>query len=168
MDLGTDTEVDASECYRVGVTVELDERTCNSLTAARLFGPCSEPGCAVASPVEHVESEMSANLGWLSHIFDCSGRTVGSPIVRGIGNLIVYDDCLVFVRLRYREALLASWPGTGSTIVLIVRRRIRPCLRRTNWLGTAPRIGLFATERWRALDTPLVPSSDRMPKAARH
>jgi hypothetical protein len=38
---------------------------------------------------------MSSNLGWLSHIFDRSGRTFGNPIVRGMGNLIIYDDCFV-------------------------------------------------------------------------
>jgi hypothetical protein len=54
---------------------------------------------------------MSTNLGWLSHIFDRSGRTLGAPMVRGMGNLIIYDDCLVFARLTYRDAFLASVSG---------------------------------------------------------
>jgi hypothetical protein len=35
------------------------------------------------------------------------------PLVRGMGNLVVYDDCLVFVRLSRRDALRASLSGGG-------------------------------------------------------
>jgi hypothetical protein len=54
---------------------------------------------------------MSTSLGWLSHAFDRTGGDLVRPMIRGMGNVIVYDDCLAFVRLRYRTALLSSLSG---------------------------------------------------------
>jgi hypothetical protein len=64
---------------------------------------------------------VSTNLGWLSHVLPRSSRAgltllaitgmEPMPLVRGMGNLIVYDDCIVFVRLKWRDAFLASLSG---------------------------------------------------------